>query len=76
MSPADLVAHIGAAPMRRDIELSGEVVSIEVTVAWADVSREQLTVQAVANGPSNWATERVAERIVLPNPLADAGGGL
>ena len=74
-SPVDLVARVGVAPMRRDIDLAGEVVSIEVSVTWTDASRERLMVEAVANGPSSWTTERLAERIVLPNPLADARGG-
>ena len=74
--PTDLVARVGVAPMRQDINLAGEVVSIEVSVVWSDASRQKLTVEAVANGPSNWTTERVSERITVPGPLADAGGSL
>jgi hypothetical protein len=62
--------------MRHDITLAGEVVSIEVSVAWADASHRKLTVEAVANGPSNWTTERLAERITVSGPLVDAGGGM
>jgi hypothetical protein len=74
--PADLLARVGVAPISHDIELAGEVVSIEVSVAWVDASRQELTVEAVANGPSHWATERLTERITLPSPLARPGGGL
>ena len=73
---ADLVAQIGVAPICHEIDLAGEVVSIEVSVAWADASHQKLTVETVANGPSHWATERLTERITLPSPLAHAGGGL
>jgi hypothetical protein len=75
-SQADLLAQIGLAPISHDIDLAGEVVSIEVSVAWGDASRHSFTVEAVANGPSHWTTERLIERITLPNSPVGAGGGL
>jgi len=64
---AELVSRVGAAPVVRDIELAGETVSIEVSVAWADSLQEKLTVEAVANGPSHWHTQRLVERITIPS---------
>lgn len=74
--PDELLAQIDVAPLSHEIELAGEVVTIEVSVAWADSSRQKITVEAVANGPSHWATERLAERLYLPNPIVESGGGL
>ncbi len=64
-SQGELVSQIGAAPLVREVRLAGEVVSIEVSVAWADESNGKITVEAVANGPSHWTTERLVERITL-----------
>ena len=62
---ADLASRIGAPPTVRNTEVAGEVVSIEVSVSWADTSQDKFKIEAVANGPSHWATERLVERITV-----------
>ena len=62
---ADLTSRIGAPPAVRNTDVAGEVVSIEVSVSWADTSHEILRIEAVANGPSHWSTERLIERITV-----------
>jgi hypothetical protein len=62
---AELASCIGAAPVVRQAEVAGEVVSIEVSVAWADASQNKFRIEAVANGPSHWTTERLVERITV-----------
>ena len=63
--PAELASRVGAPPAVRQTEVAGEVVSIEVSVAWTDRSRDKLRIEAVANGPSHWTTERLVERITV-----------
>lgn len=74
-SAAELASCIGAAPVVRRAEVQGEVVSIEVSVAWADAAQRRFKVEAIANGPSHWATERLVERItvVARSPKASVG---
>jgi hypothetical protein len=62
---ADLTSRIGAPPAVRNTNVAGEVVSIEVTVAWADRSHKSIRIEAVANGPSHWHTERLVEGITV-----------
>jgi hypothetical protein len=73
MDRGELVARVGAGPIVRKVELAGEVVSIEVSVSWVDERHESLTVEATANGPSHWHTERLVERVTVPAAVA---GGL
>lgn len=62
---ADLASLAGALPSVREAHIAGEVVTIEVSVAWTDASHESLRIEAVANGPSHWNTERLVERITV-----------
>jgi hypothetical protein len=62
---AELASLVGAPPVVRHTEVAGEVVSIEVSVSWADTSRDKFKIEAVANGPSHWTTERLVERITV-----------
>ena len=62
---AELASRVGAPPVVRHTEVAGEVVSIEVSVAWADTSHDKFKIEAVANGPSSWTTERLVERITV-----------
>jgi len=73
---AELVARVGVAPIVREVELAGEVVSIEVSVAWSDATGENLTVEATANGPSHWHTQRLVERITVPTQVVKQAGRL
>jgi hypothetical protein len=61
----ELASRVGAPPIVRHTEVAGEVVSIEVSVAWADSSKDKFRIEAVANGPSHWTTERLVERITV-----------
>ena len=63
--PSELASHVGSPPVVRHTEVAGQVVSIEVSVAWADKSHDKLRIEAVANGPSHWITERLIERITV-----------
>ena len=72
----ELVARIGAGPIARKVELAGEVVWIEVSVSWVDASRESLIVEATANGPSHWHTERLVERLIVPGAVTAVVEGL
>lgn len=66
LKPAgELASRVGAPPAVRHAEVAGEVVSVEVSVAWADTSRSEFRIEAVANGPSYWTTERLVERITV-----------
>jgi hypothetical protein len=71
-SLAELVASIGAAPVIREVDLGGERVSIEVAVTWASASRESIAIEATANGPSHWLTQRLVERIIVPKRASGA----
>jgi len=62
---AELASCIGAPPVVRRTEVAGELVSIEVSVAWVDSSHDKFKIEAVANGPSHWTTERLVERITV-----------
>jgi hypothetical protein len=68
---AALISRIGVLPSVLSAEIAGELISIEVSVSWVDTSHEKLRIEAVANGPSHWNTERLVERIdvaVQPPP--------
>jgi hypothetical protein len=62
---AELASRVGAPPIVRRTEVAGELVSIEVSVAWVDASQDKFRIEAVANGPSHWTTERLTERIIV-----------
>jgi hypothetical protein len=62
---AELASRVGQPPVVRHTKVAGEVVSIEVSVAWADTARDRFKIEAVANGPSHWTTERLVERITV-----------
>jgi hypothetical protein len=62
----ELESRIGLPPVACDVRIAGEAVTLEVSVTWADASRERLKVEAVAFGPSHWDMERLVERIIVP----------
>ncbi len=61
-----LAALAGQPACSREVHAGGELLRVEVAVSWVDATRENLKVEAVANGPSHWQMERVVERIILP----------
>jgi len=65
-SAGDLAALAGQPAYSREVNTDGELLRVEVTVSWVDTRRENLKVEAVANGPSHWQMERVVERIIVP----------
>jgi len=64
-SAAELASRVGAPPVVRHVEVAGEMVSIEVSVAWVDTAQDKFKIEAVANGPSHWTIERLVERITV-----------
>jgi hypothetical protein len=38
---------------------------IETAASWVDAKRKAVMIEAVAYGPTNWLTERVAERLCV-----------
>jgi hypothetical protein len=64
--PGQLRALAGLPPAVRHVDLGGEIVDVEVSVSWVDATQQNLRVEAVANGPSNWETERLVERVIVP----------
>ncbi len=71
---SDVIARLGAPPSMTSAMIGGEMISIEVTISWADTRRKKLRVQATALGPSHWKMERLDEAMLLePLDLADPG---
>ena len=62
----DLAALAGQPAYSREVNADGELLRVEVAVSWVDTTRENLKLEAVANGPSHWQMERVVERIIVP----------
>lgn len=60
---SELRTLVGAKPMIEELEVDGELIQIEVSVAWANMDRNTLLLEAVAYGPANWLTERMAEKV-------------
>jgi hypothetical protein len=63
---ADLMALIGKPATRKDVNVAGEILSVELVVAWADQTHRSLRLEAIANGPSHWHLERLVEHFVIP----------
>ncbi|MDR2637205.1 MAG: hypothetical protein LBB55_02610 [Zoogloeaceae bacterium] len=65
--PADDLSRLAGKPATvRTVLLSGEPVSIEVTLSWANPTRSSLCIEAVANGPSSWRLDRLSESVIVP----------
>lgn len=64
-SPDVLTASVGAPPEVAELRLGGELVRIESSSTWADAKQVAVLVEAIAYGPANWTTERVAERACI-----------
>jgi len=62
-SPTVLATLVGAPAEVDELQLDGEFVRIETSVAWADTNHQSVLVEAVAYGSGSWLTERVAERL-------------
>ena len=63
--------QVGMPPIVTEALIEGEIVSIEISVGWADPRQSRLNVTAVAYGPNHWRLERLEEAISLEAP----GGG-
>lgn len=63
LQPQKLQALIGATPNIEEVEVEGEIIRLEVSVTWANEKQDVLLVEAVAYGPANWLTERLAEKV-------------
>lgn len=66
LSAAELLARIGAAPIRRVFDISGERIEIEVSATWRDNTHRTIRVTGHARGPSTWRTEHLQESITVP----------
>lgn len=66
LSAPDLLALVDAPPSRRDFDISGERIEIEVSVAWRDNTRRSVRITGHARGPSTWRTEHLQESITVP----------
>jgi len=60
---AALAAAVGKPPEVDELQIAGELVRVEISATWADVTSQAVLVEAVAYGPSTLFTERVSEKV-------------
>lgn len=71
----DLLALVGAPPIGRALDISGERVELELSVSWRDDTHESVRVTGHARGPSTWHTEHLQESITVRVTSGVTDGG-
>jgi hypothetical protein len=66
MPLTELRALVGKPATRKEVNVAGEILTVELVVAWADQTHRSLRLEAIANAPSHWHMERLVEHFVIP----------
>lgn len=66
---AALVGYVGRILSSDVVAIEGEMVEIELRVAWADTKQQRIRIDGLACGPSWHKIDRIEEHVVVePDP--------
>jgi len=70
----DLLALVGAPAKVRTLDISGEMIELELSVSWLKDTHDAVCIIGHARGPSTWHTEHLQESITVSIPSGVADG--
>ena len=70
----ELAALAGGPALVRSMDIAGESIELEVSVAWHNSAHTLLRITGHARGPSTWHHEHLQETITVAIPTDNSGG--
>jgi hypothetical protein len=63
---SELIESVGKAAVSRELEVAGEIYTVDLRVRWPEARRDAVVIEAVACGYNNQVNERFEERVEVP----------